>query len=453
MIKWWICVFTFLPLIAKADLNEELNKFFERAGASVNVTSGEIYQGQKAGYMTAGGITVRGRIVNSKPISISLPGFDAGCGGIDIFNGGFTFINHQQLIETLKSIGSSAMGYAFLLALETVSPQVSGVIKNLQTWANHINALNINSCEAAQLAIGSVWPRKTAASQEVCRRIGGKQGYFTDSIAARHGCGQEIKFNQTMSAENQNEGFSREEFNVAWESIQKQPYLTKDKELAEFFMSLMGTVIFHKDKSGKLKTTGDRYPSKIKDEAFLQALIEGGKTTIYGCSDLNSNNYCLIVKEREIDFSSSNSWLGRIRNHLIQIQEKILADIELSDDEKTLLAKSRLPLYKIINVLTAYKKGTCPVDLYQVAEIVAVDLLMQFLNEAIELVREGALQFKIQKLYGGEEIDAYLNELKLVEAKVRYYETRSMQLFEREFLLIQRIQLIEGQLRTELLLY
>ena len=52
MIKWWICVLSLFPLIARADLNDELNKFFERAGASVNVTSGEIYQGQKAGYMT-----------------------------------------------------------------------------------------------------------------------------------------------------------------------------------------------------------------------------------------------------------------------------------------------------------------------------------------------------------------------------------------------------------------
>lgn len=446
MIKWWICALTFLPLLVKADLHDELNKFFDKAGASVNVTSGEVYQGQKAGYMTGGGITVRGRIINSKPISMSLPSFDAGCGGIDIFNGGFTFINHQQLVETLKSIGSSAMGYAFLLGLETVSPQVSGVIKNLQTWSNTINALNINSCEAAQLSIGSVWPRRTAASQEVCKRLGSGEGRFTNYIVARHDCGRESAHREIEKTTNGNERF-RCTINIAWESIQKQNYLAQDKDLAEFFMSLMGTVIF------KNEETPIRKASKIKDESFLQAMIEGGKTTIYTCTDRKENNLCLAVGEKEIDFSSSSAWLGKVRNQLIQMQEKILADTELSNDEKALLAKSRLPLYKIVNVLTAYKKGSCPIDLYQVAEIVAMDLLMQFLSEAIEIVREGALQYRSVKMYGVDEVNEFLEELKHVEEKVRYYETRSMQLFEREFLLIQKIQLIEDQLRTELSFY
>jgi conjugative transfer pilus assembly protein TraH len=438
--KWWICLLAFFPIVAKGDLNDELNRFFEKAGANVNVTSGEIYQGQKAGYMTGGGITVRGKIINSKPVSISLPSFDAGCGGIDIFNGGFTFINHQQLVETLKSIGSSAMGYAFLLGLETVSPQVSGVIKNLQNWSNQVNALNINSCEAAKFAVGSAWPKRTAASQEVCRRIAGDDGMFTNYVKARHDCAQKNKYDGMMSADSKKNGFLRDEFNIAWESIQKQPYLSRDKELAEFFMSLIGTVIFHKDSSP------ERLASKIKDESFLQAMIEGGKTTIYQCKGQN----CLQVSEKEMDFSSSNSWLGRVRNQLISMQEKILSDTELSEEEKALLTRSRLPLYKIVNVLTAYMKGACPVNLYQVAEIVAMDLLMQFLGEAIETIREGALQFKTEKMYGGDEITDFLEELKHVEEKVRHYETRSMQLFEREFLLIQKVQLIEDQLRAEL---
>ena len=446
MNKWHPFFLLLFPLTLFAELNEELNKFFERAGASVNVSSGEIYQGQKAGYMTGGGMAVRGRVINSKPLSISLPGFDAGCGGIDIFNGGFTFINHQQLVETLKSIGSSAFGYAFLLGLETVSPQVSGVIKNLQTWSNHINALNINSCETAQMAVGSIWPRRAAASQEVCRRLAGEGGLFTNYVKARHDCAQKNQYRENTGKEHPGKGFSRDEINIAWESIQRQPYLAKDKELSEFFMSLMGTVIFRNGSSPL------RVPSKIKDESFLQALIEGGKATIYKCkkSELNSNDYCLQIEEKEIDFSASHSWLGRVRQQLIHMQEKIVEDIELSEEEKVLLVKSRLPLYKIVNVLTAYKKGTCPVDLYQVAEIVAMDLLMQFLSEAIEIVREGALQFKNEKMYGVDEINDFLEELKQVETKVRYYETRSMQLFEREFLLIQKIQLIEDQLRAEL---
>ena len=448
MIRWILCIFTVFPALVSANLNDELNKFFTEAGASINVSSGEIYEGQKAGYMTGGGISVRGRSMNSKPLTVSLPSFDAGCGGIDIFNGGFTFINHQQLIETLKSIGSSSFGYAFLLGLETVSPQVSGVIKNLQTWSNHINAFNINSCEAAQIAVGSVWPRRTAASQEVCRRVSSGEGRYTNYVKARHDCASLKGREEGTGKETQSKW--REEVNIAWESIQRQSYLADNKDLSEFFMTLMGTLIFRKE-GNEMKP--DRRSSKIKDESFLQAMLEGGKTTIYTCENRETNNYCLVIKEKEIDFSSSNSWLGRVRDQLIQIQEKILSDTELAPDERALLTKSRLPLYKIVNVLTAYKKGACPIDLYHVAEIVAMDLLLQFLNEAIEVVREGALQYKIERMYGVDEINDFLEELKLVESTIRYYETRSMHLFEREFLIIQRIQLIEEQLKMELTLH
>ena len=281
----------------------------------------------------------------------------------------------------------------------------------------------------------------------MCKRLGSEYALFTNHISARHECGK--KESQSIEDKKKQSTRFRDEVNIAWESIQKQPFLAKDRELSEFFMSLMGTVIFRKESAPV------RMPSRIKDDSFLHALIEGGKTTIYKCkqSDSISQNYCLQVEEREIDFSSSNSWIGKVRNQLINMQEKVLSDVELSDDEKALLAESRLPLYKIVNVLTAYKRGTCPIDLYQVAEIVAMDLLMQFLNEAIEIVREGALQYKNEKMYGVDEINDFLEELKLVESKVRYYETRSMQLFEREFVLIQKIQLIEDQLRTELSFY
>ncbi len=448
MAKWWIALLLCLPTVAKADLNDELNNFFDKVGAHVNTTSGEVYQGQKAGYMTGGGLTIRNRVMNSRPATVNLPRFDAGCGGIDIFTGGFSFINDEQLVETLKSIGSSAMGYAFLLGLETVSPQVSGVIKNLQTWSNKINALNINSCEVASGLVGSVWPKQALENQQVCRLLAGQKGMYSDFGSARGGCSQSAEFKKVKNSteqDNELKDILWEEFNVAWEAIQKQSYLARDKELAEFFMSLLGTVIVRKDEN----TCIEYFPSKICDESFLNTLLEGGEATIYEC---NNRKQCLVVTEKKIFLSPSTAWLGRIKNQLLAMQDKILRDQELSEEEKTLLAKSRLPLYKIVNILTAYKKGTCPIDLYHIADIVAMDLLMQYLREVIELIREGAFQLKRKQMYE-TPIKEYLEELNRVEQTVRYYESRSSQLMEREFQLIQRMQLIEEQLRAEIVLH
>ncbi len=117
-----------IPFIAWGDLNTHLNAFFDSFGSVANVNSAEIYEGQKAGYATGGGISVRNRVMNSKLGNVQLPEINAGCGGIDIYTGGFSFIKSDELINTLKSIGSNAKGYAFLLGLETVSPQIANNI-------------------------------------------------------------------------------------------------------------------------------------------------------------------------------------------------------------------------------------------------------------------------------------------------------------------------------------
>jgi len=429
------------------DLNKELNSFFDKFGSSVGVSSADIYDGQKAGYATGGGTIIRNRVMNSKLLTVNLPKFDAGCGGIDIFAGGFSFINNDQLVNTLKGIGSSAIGYAFLLGLETVSPQVANTIKQLQSWSNTINSLNINSCETASQLVGSVWPRKTMASQQICRTAGSKKGLFSDYVSARHRCSQDGEYEDTMNRVSSDAEFRdvlTDQYNIAWEAIKKQEILSQSRELSEFMMSLMGTIIVRKDGGIDIES----WPTKINNEDFLKVLLEGGTATIYGCENLKDEK-CLWIKEREITVTESQAWVGKVRNQLTEMQNRILGDEELYDSEKELLNKTRLPLYKIVNVMTAYKKGHCPIDLYQVAELVAMDLLIQYIREAIQLVREGASQLRRGQMYA-DPLDEYLEDLRRVEKSVKYYEMRSKHLMELDFQLVQKLQLIEDQLAMEI---
>jgi conjugative transfer pilus assembly protein TraH len=399
--------------------------------------------------MTGGGVSIRNRVMNSKLATISLPKFDAGCGGIDIYAGGFSFINDKQLIQTMKSMGSSAVGYSFLLGLEATLPQVANTLKQLQTWANNINSLNINSCELASQMVGSVWPQRTLASQQICRTLSSQKGSFHDFVAARHKCSQSSEYEnimQSIDADPIYQDTLGDEFNLAWEAIQKQNLLAQNKELSELFISLLGTIIVRKGDEIHIET----WPSKINDESFLRVMMEGGDTTIYACTP-DGKNQCLVMQEQHFIVRPEQSWLGRIRVLLESMQNNILNDQELNDAEKELLNKSHLPLYKIVNVLTAYKKGHCPIDLIQVADIVAMDLLIQYLSEVVNLVREGVNHLRKSQFYA-EPIDDYLRELDRVERTIRYYETRSMNLFEREFQMMQKIQILEDQIASEIIL-
>ena len=211
-------------------------------------------------------------------------------------------------------------------------------------------------------------------------------------------------------------------------------------------MTLMGTVIVRDDENTPLV----RLPSKINDTAFLNTLISGGDATIYHCS-ADGKNKCLLTTEKPLHITEAESWKGKIRQILLNIQAKILSDQELSPKEKELLNKSHLPLYTIVNILTASKKGFACVDFYHVSDVVAMDLLNQYLREAIELVRDGAYQLRRGQMFA-DIVDEYLEDLKNIENTLRYYENKCSNLAEQEFQLIQKMQLLEKQFASELVL-
>jgi len=429
----------------QAGMKEELHKFFESCGSDSNSNSADIYQGQKAGYATGGGASVRNRVMNTHPVTINLPKFDAGCGGIDIYAGGFSFVDSQKLVENLKTIASNAAGFAFLLSLETVSPQTSNNIKQLQSWANMINSAGINSCEVASQLVGSVWPQKTMAKEQICRLTGVNGLGLSDYIQARHDCSTK---KNTSDVKNQlvDSGILSEEYNIGWEAIRQDAEFATNKELAEIMMTLMGTFVTTSEAD---EAKGSFYPSKITDDSFLKILLEGGSTTLYKCEDAKQ---CLVVREEPTTISLTDSWIGKVKNLLTSMQEKIFLDEELSPEEIKFLTKSSLPLYRIVNVLSAHKKGYCPLDLLQVAEVVAMDMLSQYLRESIDKVREGCQRLRWSQLYAAE-IDEYLVQLDRVEKKVNYYETRNMARKDKETQIMDKIDAFEKYLFSQFVLY
>jgi conjugative transfer pilus assembly protein TraH len=133
-----------------ANLNAEMQAMFNDLGALGNVTSPGAFRGQAMNLYTGGGLMMRAPGRNYPLVNAQLPSLRAGCGGIDLFGGAFSFINKQQFVALLQNIGSNAIGYAFKLALQSISPDIDKLLTELQDQMNKINAMNINSCEAAQ---------------------------------------------------------------------------------------------------------------------------------------------------------------------------------------------------------------------------------------------------------------------------------------------------------------
>ncbi|BDV41574.1 conjugal transfer protein TraH [Geotalea uraniireducens] len=118
-------------------------------------TSPSYYEGAKRGYYTGGGFSARWANSNDYLVTASLPQLKSGCGGIDAFLGGFSFMNVDYLVQKLQNILSAAPAAAFDIALKTLAPQVADTIKTLEAITDRLNSLQLNDCKAAKALVAT----------------------------------------------------------------------------------------------------------------------------------------------------------------------------------------------------------------------------------------------------------------------------------------------------------
>ena len=268
-----------------ADVLSEMENFWR--GAAVNTTGPTAFDGQASGHWTLGNLYLRAP-VRSEPIAtVSLPSFRAGCGGIDAFAGSFSFIDSDQLIAFGRAVAQNAAGFAFELALETISPVIAETMSKLRALAQWVNNQNLDSCETAQALVGAVWSKNDRASAAICAAVGTRQGIFSDYAAARHGCGADGKRNSTLAAAS---GPLKDQapvnVNYAWRAVRASALLGSDRDLGEFAMSVSGTVIVTAPVSDA-DTSGPRVrvlePLAL-DRRVTEILMEGGgDLPVYRC--------------------------------------------------------------------------------------------------------------------------------------------------------------------------
>ena len=127
-----------------------MQELFDEVNAVGNVSRPAALQGQTMNIYTGGSMFMRVPNKTYQLASVIAPSWNAGCGGIDLYMGGISFINKEQFVAMLRNIGSNALGYSFKLAMQNLCPTCDNVMQALQATAQAANRLNIDSCEAAR---------------------------------------------------------------------------------------------------------------------------------------------------------------------------------------------------------------------------------------------------------------------------------------------------------------
>jgi conjugative transfer pilus assembly protein TraH len=448
-----ILLLLLIPIRSIASVNDDLNGYFNNLGFSSNITSPQAYHGQQAGYYTGGSVFTRTPVRDVQLMQVELPSYRAGCGGIDLYSGGFSFVKYDDLVKLMQNVMNNSASYAFTLAMETATPALANVMKYINDKASEINRANINSCETAEALVGGAWPRTRASQQQVCRDIGGSRGgLFDDWAQARQKCGVGDEFSSTMDKARNDPRYKNMVFdsgNVVWKVIKQNNLLNGDDELAQFFMSLSGTVIISKIGTGDdAPMNYDPLPGLMdKDQNnLIHALLVGGNVNIYKCDTTDENGCLHPDKKSKVTIAEGQAFGNRIKKLLDDMVNKIIDDQALTQEEIGLLQSTSLPIYKMLNVQVAYAKDKDTLDISGYSDIIATDIIFQYLQESLRIVRANvsASQYPESILKDLQpNIDKELNQLR--EEQKSAYSRMAMSIQ-----LIEKTQMIEKMLAGDL---
>jgi conjugative transfer pilus assembly protein TraH len=200
--------------------------------------------------------------------------------------GGFSFINKDQIIQMARQIGSTAISTSFYLALDSMSPELSQVMKTMQEWANRANQFSINSCEAGTRLGASVWRNMGGDKSDFCKRVKTGSGVVSDEYTARIACdtdGWDFSWvpGASSSATDETKIKRLVAGNVVWRALKSAGI--NDRELGELIMSVTGTVIVPQGNSNN-PPKAQPVPSTIGYQEFM----EGTKAfQILSCDEAN----------------------------------------------------------------------------------------------------------------------------------------------------------------------
>ncbi len=452
--KSWILTIlvTFISVNeALCDVSNDMKSFWNNMGGMSNASGVSAHEAQAAGYYTMGSLYARTPVKNTQIASLNLPSMKAGCGGINIHNGSFSILNAEEMSKVLKAIANNSAAFATQLALETVSPVIAEKIEELQSWMQRINAMNINSCEAASSLVGGMWPRHERASQSICSSLANSSGISSDYAKARHDCyNNSGSTNGKIRSKNPEvyDKLAIEDVNLAWKSIKESGFLKldrpEDKELAQLFMTLSGTIIIKaNDDTPKYEYINGR----AAHNDIIQVLMEGGEIRFHLCDE---EEKCLNVRREGGShiIKAEAGFKSKIEKFISSIIEKIRNDEALTDEEKAFLNyKTSIPLYKILNVYAAYSGAGSLFELPAYTEAIALQMLFEYLNDVLRQVETASERLIIAS---DDHLVRYRDSLKEVKRALTDRELKTHQSYSTLLKLVERAMTIEGILANQL---
>lgn len=401
---------------ASASIQSEMQSWFNEMGAYGNVTGAQVVQGQTSTVYTGGSMYMRTPIRNYQLASIAPPSIRAGCGGIDLFAGSFSFINSEQLTALLRNIANNAVGYAFMMAVKSISPELADLMQYLQDQASKINGMNLNSCQLAEgITTATLGPMLSDKKEQANAQGTGStlSNLWSDSFQSFDEWRKDknAKKQARQQAVNADPNLKEilEPGNVVWKALQKT---SAPDELKELMMSMVGTIIIIPP-GDPGNENGDkprwRYvgPTGVKFSDFIGNPESSTKNdiTLLKCNDYDCMNPAAVPNQSV----ASLSW--HVRQTMEKATDKIMNRQSQSFDgiDYAVYMNSSIPVWRLANV-AAMSRGGPALLTNNYAQTVAVELAYNWFTEMVRTLQKALSNNSAAQSQDVVQASASLNE-------------------------------------------
>jgi len=402
---------------ATASIQSEMQSWFNQMGGYGNVTGAQVVQGQTTTVYTGGSMYMRTPIRNYQLASIAPPSIRAGCGGIDLFAGSFSFINSEQLTALLRNIANNAVGYAFMMAVKSISPDLADLLQYLQDQSSKINGMNLNSCQLAEgITTATLGPLMSDKKEQANAQGTGSllSNLWPDSFQSFDQWRQDKNAKKQARQQAANADANLKEIlepgNVVWKALQKTD--TPD-ELKELMMSLVGTIIIIPP-GDTGNENGDkplwRYigPTGVKFADFVgypESATKGDITLLRCGGDPDCMNPSAVPNQSV----ASLSW--HVRQTMEKATDKIMnrQSQSFAGIDNAVYMNSSIPVWRLANI-AAMSRGGPALLTNNYAQTVAVELAYNWFTEMVRNLQKALANNSAAQSQDIVQASASLNE-------------------------------------------
>jgi conjugative transfer pilus assembly protein TraH len=412
-------------LPALASLNDDIENMFRKWGFKATSNDPGAYTAQTRGFITGGSLNLRANYEPINLFSINPPRINAGCGGIDLYFGGINFVNKDQFINMLKAIGQNAIGYAFQIGLEAVCPtcleQLKSLMNRIQQWQKMLS----DSCQVAKSIVNWTAGSLAEASLSSCQDSLIEEGEDADD--AQRNCAQS-NTTATKLVKLKQDAFSSKSLprtkvpgNAVLDALQNSDLTDKDKTLVQ---SLVGTFIC------KVGDKGEFLCDYVAPTISLRDFLYGNQNVQL------LQNKSTDLTNPEIEYVTDSIYPGfkqKVTDMLTQVTSKLTANTALSDEEKSFVDASIIPVKRLIEV-TKTTPGLLNSAIDMTSDLMAISMAVATVKKYIHAIESNVgKQSVVERDKLLDRIDSVkrdmnnelMQELNYFEAQVKTFELTS----------------------------